>query len=83
MGISHDANFAAWRYDEPEPQNETRLKDDLSIGFEKKEGLIAADMVGAFDAISQLTDFVATSSEEEFTALRGRSISLRRRLRMV
>ena len=59
MAVSHMANFAAWAYDEPNPQNEGDDKQDLADGWEKKEGLPLQGEPGAFDSINELTQFIS------------------------
>jgi spore coat protein CotH len=66
MGISHDANFAKFRYNEPNPQVETDLKSDLSAGFEKKDGTPPEGQTGAFADLIDLVQFVASSDDATF-----------------
>jgi hypothetical protein len=68
MGIDHRANFAAFRYDEEEPQNEGDLKQSFDEGWEKKEGTPPQGMAGAFDDIAALVELVATADDATFSA---------------
>ncbi|HMA91547.1 MAG TPA: CotH kinase family protein [Polyangiaceae bacterium] len=66
MGIDHQANFAKFRYNEPQPQIETDLKTDLAQGYEKKDGTPLAGQADAFADLSELVGFVVNSDEAEF-----------------
>ena len=76
MGIDHNANFAAWRYDEPDPQNQTDMKDSFEEGWEKKEGLPPQGMPGAFDDIAELSELVATADDATFSSQIGSRLDL-------
>lgn len=70
MGLDHDANFARFRYNEPNPQVETAQKTSLSEGYEQKDG------TGGFEDIAALTDFVVNATEADFLAAIGTRIDL-------
>ncbi len=67
MGITHNANFGAFRYNEPMPQDETTLKTSHDEGYEKKEGFPEAGQPGALDEMAKFSEFVANSDEAAFT----------------
>jgi spore coat protein H len=77
MGIDHDANFASFVYNEGNPQDQSRMKSNLSVGWEKKEGMPADGMPGALDDITSLVTFIARSSDAEFAAQAPARLNLR------
>jgi hypothetical protein len=77
MGIDHDANFAKFAYNEGNPQDQSRTKGALSVGWEKKEGVPAAGTPGALDDITSLVSFIASSSDADFAAQAPERLNLR------
>ncbi len=65
MAINHDANFAPFLYDEPNPQNETRRKTAHEVGWEKKEGLPETGP-GALAEIVALSRWAAETPDAQF-----------------